>query len=108
MKDELKDIKKMIDELLVLQDNYLAIIRYDIDYIISNEVVDDDKVAGIFDELLSLLQTDEVLNLYKKLCRYYYFVNSELVVEYVDFYKEMYIDASIDSKVKEKNIFNDI
>ena len=92
MKDELKEICNLIKEVMSLQDGYILSLEREIDFIILNKIVDDNKVATIFDNLLNLLQTDKTLELYKKLCRYYYFVNPRLVTDYVYCYKEMYID----------------
>ena len=88
-----------INRIILLQDNIILFLKNDINYIIKNKIKDDKKIEDIFDKLLNLFQTEEVLTLFKRLCRYYYFINKELVVEYFYLYKEMYLD---DDKILKK------
>ena len=50
------------------------------------------EIEKLFDNLLNLIQTDEVLNLYKRLGEYYYKINKELVIDYYNIYNEMYLE----------------
>ena len=96
----LDDIKCLIDNINSLQQIAIKEIESKINYIIDNKIVDDNLVEKIFEELLNLLQTDEVTNLYKKLCFYYYNINTYLVNDYIEYYKDMYLDPD-DYKILE-------
>lgn len=89
---KIEEIKILIDEISELQKDTVKDLEIEINYIINKRIIDDNRVANVFDSLLNLLQTDEVLILFKKLGRYYYYVNPYLVCDYVNFYKEMYLD----------------
>ena len=92
MDKNIEELVKMIKEIDNLQQIVLKNLNREINYIINNKIVDDKKVESLFEDLLNLLQSKRVLNLYKKLGRYYYFVNSSLVDEYVNIYIDMYCD----------------
>ena len=92
MKIDFDSIKILIDEINDLQKYVIKDLEFEINYIINKKIIDDDRIAKLFDSLLNLLQTDEVLILFKKLGRYYYYVNPYLVCDYVNLYREMYLD----------------
>ena len=49
-----------------------------------------DKIEHLFDRMLDYCFDDEVLVEYKRILRYYYPINPESVVFYVEQYREMY------------------
>lgn len=89
----LDDIKILIDEISELQKDIIKDLEIEINSIINKKIQDDDRVCKLFDSLLNLLQTDEVVYLFKKLGRYYYFINPYLVCDYVNLYRDMYLDS---------------
>ena len=102
MIDNLDNIKKLIDDTIEIQKKYLVFLDSEIDYIIDNKIIDDRKVEAILDDLLGLLQTDEVLYLYKKICKYYYFISPSLVTTYIYIYKDMYLDEETNKIMKKE------
>ena len=86
------DLKEMINNLLLTQEDVIMFLSDEIDDIIKNNVIDDKEIEKLFDNLLNLIQTDEVLNLYKKLGEYYYKIHKELVIDYYNIYNEMYLE----------------
>lgn len=86
------EIIKSINNVLSLQDDYLKSIEKDINLIISNKIIDDSRVEKLLDNLLNLLQTDKVLYLFKKICKYYYYINPVLIIEYCYIYNNLYLD----------------
>ena len=88
-----ESVKILIDEISNVQKYVIKDLEIEINYIIDKRIVDDDRVSRIFDSLLNLLQTDEVLSLFKKLGRYYYFRNPYLVSDYINIYNKMYLDS---------------
>lgn len=89
---EFDKIKYMINTLLLVQADLVCFLSDEINDIIKNNIVNDKEIEKIFDNLLNLLQTDDVLNLYKKLGEYYYKNNKELVIDYYNIYNEMYLE----------------
>lgn len=89
---EFNKLKECINKLIFMQEDIVFFLEEEIDEIIEKNIIDDKRVEDIFERLLNLFQTDEVFNLYKKLGRYYYYINKELVIEYCNLYKELYLD----------------
>ena len=48
------------------------------------------RIERCLDGILDFCFDDEMLSLYKKLCRYYFEINPEATVSYVHFYREMW------------------
>ena len=62
--------------------------RYEISEIIRTK--NHDKIEYLFDRMLDFCFDDEFLVKYKRILRYYYPINPESVVFYVEQYREMY------------------
>ena len=62
--------------------------RYEISEIISTKNCN--KIEHLFDRMLDFCFDDEFLVEYKRILRYYYPINPESVVFYVEQYREMY------------------
>lgn len=65
-----------------------------IDTVIQNESKDSHEIEQILDGLLGFACDDRMLVLFKKLCRYYYSIDPEAAVEYVDAYREMWVEEN--------------
>ena len=89
---DLDEIIQCIKNLESIQQVVVDDLKIKINNIIKNNITDDKMVEHIYDNLINLLQTKEVEKLFKKLSKYYYFVNPNLVCEYVNLYRELYID----------------
>jgi len=61
-----------------------------VDSIIQSNCTDFRTIDKLLDDLLSFACDDRILILFKKLCRYYYPINPELVTYYVDAYRRMW------------------
>ncbi|MBK8518761.1 MAG: hypothetical protein IPL55_21505 [Saprospiraceae bacterium] len=72
--------------------NKQAYISYvpEVDYLIIHRVKDDKTIQHILDGLLDFCGDENVLLLYKKLCRYYWDVNPQATANYINFYREMW------------------
>ena len=92
---EYDDIKNTINKILLMQENIVIFIKDEIDNIIENNIIDDKRIEKLFDQLINLFQTEEVFNLFKKLSNYYYKINKQLVRDYCNFYKDLYLEDSL-------------
>jgi len=58
--------------------------------IIINKSQDINEIEHTLDALCEVAFDDEVLTLFKKLCRYYYNIDPVATVEHIQFYREMW------------------
>ena len=58
--------------------------------LIAEGSLDAKRIEHLLDGLLDFAFNPEVLLLYKKLCRYYYFIDPRATVSYVNAYREMW------------------
>ncbi|MFA7084384.1 MAG: hypothetical protein WC141_07605 [Arcobacteraceae bacterium] len=79
----LKELKSLTKESLPLSSNI-------VDNIIVSNCKDEKYIENTLDRLLDLCFDEDILYLYRKLCRYYYDINPQATINYIDFYKEMY------------------
>ena len=62
----------------------------EINYIINSKSTNIKDIERILDSLLGFCYDSNILELFKKLCRYYYYIDKQAVAEYIEFYKEMW------------------
>jgi hypothetical protein len=86
------EITEMVRSLNSLSKNNLDTFNIIVQDIINSNCKDENNIELTLDRLLDFCFDNEVLVLYKKLCRYYYDINHEAVKEYVGYYFEMYED----------------
>jgi hypothetical protein len=85
----------MIKELIPLaaqiqalhQQAYISYVPQ-VEYLISHGVKDDITIQRLLDELLDFCGDENVLLLYKKLCRYYWDINPQATADYINIYRE--------------------
>ena len=65
-----------------------------VDELIENNSKDEQHIERILDGLLDFCFEDEALELYKKVCRYYFDINPQATVEYINYYRDMYEEES--------------
>jgi len=90
--------EQFVSEIAVLAGHLHATIartviplRTEVDVVICQRVVDDARIDRLLDSLLNFAgHSEEALALFKRLGRYYYYQNPELVSSYVMAYKEFY------------------
>jgi hypothetical protein len=69
---------------------YLA----EVEAILKAQSRDSRRIERCLDGMLGFCFEDEVLTLYKKLCRYYFDIDPEATVSYVNLYREMWDEQS--------------
>lgn len=86
----IKDVELLAGKIQSLA--ILAKAEYEpvVNAIIRKEIVDEQYILCTLDKLLDFCFDDEILLLYKKLCRYYYPLNRDAVVDYIRYYFEMH------------------
>ena len=58
--------------------------------VISEEITDPMCIEHLLDGMLDFCFNEDMLNLYKKLCRYYYYINPAGTISYVNAYRELW------------------
>ena len=87
-KEELYD---MCRNILDLHRQRFIILKNEIENIIENNIKDDIYIQRKLDELLDVLlfyENDDTLLVFRKLCKYYFSINPQATVRYINFYKE--------------------
>lgn len=64
--------------------------KAEIEYIINKKITDDKKIQLTLDYLFDLLDDEEALLQYRKLCKYYYNINPQATIHYINYYREHY------------------
>jgi len=70
----------------------------EVEAILKTQSRDPRRIERCLDGLLDFCSDDEVLALYKKLCRYYYDIDPEATVSYVHAYREMWDAQTNDTR----------
>jgi len=85
------DIMAMAGQLHALIEQAVIPLRAEVDAVIRQNVVDDVRVERLLENLLNYAgHSEEALALFKRLGRYYYDQNPELITDYVMTYRDLY------------------
>jgi len=92
-----KDLHNLAKSIVTLQNEAvkqtLLIWKPKAEQIIINKSQDVDEIEHTLDALCEVAFNDEILSLFKKLCRYYYNIDPVATVEYIQLYREMWDNA---------------
>ena len=100
--DAFKDICGMIEQMQELIKEGIKIIEPQINAVIRNKITDNHRIETLLDQLLDYAGMDETgLVLFKRLCRYYYFINPQATADYVYIYRDLYDSDEIDETNEE-------
>ena len=84
------NIKVFAQQLKTLSNQAIPLYTQKVEAIINNEIIDHNHIELTFDYMLDFCYDDEMLLLYKKLARYYFTVNPQGTVNYINYYRERY------------------
>lgn len=88
---KIKEIAKLIIELQQQAVVHtLSIWKPEVERIINSKTKDSKVIEQALDALCEVAFDDEVLLVFKKLCRYYYDIDQLATVDYIQFYREMW------------------
>jgi hypothetical protein len=99
----IEEIKKLIELQQQLAKQAVDIYKQEVDEIIRSKTTNDNKIQLTLDYMLSFCFDDQMLLLYKKLCRYYWDLNPQATADYVNYYREMWDEESEKGKTKGEN-----
>ena len=87
-KQELYDMCKTIIDL---NKQWYVIIKDEIEDMITNNISNNMQIERKLDEMLDILlfyETDDSLLTFRKLCKYYFDINPQATVNYINYYRE--------------------
>jgi len=87
MDDEIKNIVILHKKITKQAQNEYTFI---VNRLILSETQDQNEIEHTLDGLLDFGYDDNILILFKKLCRYYYYINQESTAFYINAYREMW------------------
>jgi|WetSurMetagenome_2_1015567.scaffolds.fasta_scaffold45645_2 hypothetical protein len=88
--DVVQQIGKLAEVLKNLAQQARSLNSIEVDAIISDKIRDLMRIERCLDRILDFCFDDEMLLLYKKLCRYYFYIDPEATVFYINAYREMW------------------
>lgn len=85
-----ENIKRIAEEMQEL--SKVAVVQYRsiVDDIINKKIADEQEIERVMGGMLNFCQFDEMLLLFKRLCRELFSQHPQLVQEYISYYREMW------------------
>ena len=90
----LEDLKIWIERRNEVARQALEGYRSEVERLISNQSANDLEIQRTLDHLLDFCFDDQILLLFKKLCRYYWDINPQATADYVNSYRDMWDEES--------------
>jgi hypothetical protein len=89
-----EDLKILIERRNELARQALEVYRPQVERLISYQTTNDLEIERRLDHLLDFCFDDQILLLFKKLCRYYWDINPQATADYVNYYRDMWDEES--------------
>ena len=86
-----QELYGMCKSIIDLNKQRYVIIKDEIEDIIRNNLSDNMQIERKLDEMLDILlfyETNDSLLTFRKLCRYYFDINPQATVDYINYYRE--------------------
>ena len=88
---EKQELYDMCKNIIDLNKQRYVIIKAEIEDIIRHNISDNMKIERKLDEMLDILlfyETNDSLLTFRKLCKYYFDINPQATVDYINYYRE--------------------
>ncbi|MBX7138879.1 MAG: hypothetical protein K1X83_12960 [Oligoflexia bacterium] len=89
-KNMLNDLCVLGDRLQDLNEQALVIYKPTVEHIIASNCIDIDHIEHTLDGLVSICNYEPAIDVFKKLCRYYWKIDQHAAAHYVKAYREMW------------------
>ena len=93
---------ELFRELAVLQEQKYRLAESEINFIIKNNIKDDNRIGRAIDEILEFLEDEEALLLFRRICSYYIKINPQATLYYINYYIEEYDPQKLKFRNKSK------
>jgi len=84
------EIKKFVVESKRVAIEAYKVYQPQVENLVRSQSTDDNKIQLTLDYILGFCYDGQMLLLYKKLCRYYLYVNAQATADYINYYREMW------------------
>lgn len=85
-----KEIKALAEQIQALNKQAFIVYQPEVDALINVKIKDEKIIQHLLDGLLDFAHDARMLELFKKLCRYYWTINPLATADYVNLYREMW------------------
>lgn len=92
----IKDLKPLVEQLHQLHLQAYRQYLPEVDALIKNKIKDDVAIQALLDGLLDFCADEQMLLLFKKTCRYYWYINPKATADYINYYRETFDSESYD------------
>jgi len=86
----LEELKPLIEQIQALHLQAYKLYLPEVDTLIRNKIKDDKTIQLLLDRILDFCGEEQMLSLFKKLCRYYWDINPQATADYIQYYREIY------------------
>ena len=90
MADMVGTISKLAEAQQQLARQAEQLYSFEVDSVLQEKCRDPQRIERLLEGILDFCFDDEMLRLFKKLCRYYFKIDQEATVSYVHAYREMW------------------
>jgi hypothetical protein len=97
--NDIREIAQEIQRIYSQAESYCTSATNDI---LFRQSKDEREIEHLLDYMLDFADSEKVLMLYRKLCRYYFSINPQATAQYIQFYKEMY---DVDEELSKSGYF---
>lgn len=94
------EFKKIAQSIISLNEQAYQVYLPLVDAIIQTKNKDEKEIEHLLDRILDIACSEKGLLLYKKLCRYYWDINPNATAFYINAYREMWDEESLDKEKK--------
>ena len=91
-----------------LQEQKYRLAENEINFIIKDNIKDDNRIQRAIDEVLEFLENDEALLLFRRICSYYIKINPEATLYYINYYIKEYDPEKKKFGNKDKEVHTDV
>ena len=95
-KDKLNDFKELAECINKITQDAFEIYEVQVDNIYRNKIKDENEIEKVIEGLLDFCHDDKILLLFKRICRYYYKINPSATFEYVNVYRNLWDEESLE------------
>jgi len=85
-----KSLISLIEQIQKITQTEVLKYSVEINRIIDSNITTNNQIENLLDNMLDFCHDDEMLFLFKKLCRYYYKINPQITAEYINIYREIW------------------
>jgi signal transduction histidine kinase len=86
-------VKKIGDMFIQIQEllkEGLIPLEAKVNHTIKHRIKDEDHIDRLLSDLLDYTQIDEGLEVFKRLCRYSFYIYPQLIADYISYYRDYY------------------